>query len=124
MSRPLALSWVLVFLAGCGGNVIVDTGGTAGGSGSTSGTTPGGGSCFAGSGGTGVCTFYTPAQAQQISAQTSCTEGGAIWSDGACPPGGFGTCAFDAYDITYYPGANYTAAQAQAACTGAGGTWS
>jgi len=137
-----------IVLAGCGGNVILDSPGEASG-----GTGPGGSSTFSvGVGGAGggtstgpsggngfSCDFMVagvhecaeydnlPAATDVQALQSACTAEGGTSGTSCSSAGRLGTCTQSAggltYSASYYAGGSVTTMEAQQACESSGGTW-
>jgi hypothetical protein len=123
--RARVLRAVLVFVLGCGGNVVVDGGGTHA-SGSDAGITATNGGIVCDDN-DGAVEQHTCNAWPATSGLTTCPSGKAV---SECPASGrLGTCAIKnptwSESVTYYDDYGATADEAQAACaTNGNATWS
>jgi hypothetical protein len=122
--------------AGCGGNVILDSGGSGGtstgpgGAGVTSMGTAGGSgfSCDFTMSGVHQCALYENLPAADVQAEEgACSAEGGTSGTSCSDAGRLGTCSETAggftYSVSFYADAGLTAAVAQQACAASAGTW-
>jgi hypothetical protein len=126
-SRAHALGVAALFVVGCGGKVVLDsgspTGGTAGAGGGGSGL-----SCDITEGGIHECeTLANGDSADTSSFMSACMSAGGTELDACSDTNRLGTCSVSAggisVSISYYAGNGLDAASAQQACTSEQGTW-